>query len=63
MWWVPYLFGAKEETKRTYAAMYKGTRQVLPPRNENPRPNLLHILFHLLFLTTFSLSLLLRLQI
>src|SRR5580698_456213 len=39
MWWIPYFFGASEETRRMYAEMYKDTRQVLPARGDNPRPN------------------------
>lgn len=60
MWYVPYLFGATEEKKRLYTRMYAGTRQVLPPRGENPRPNLLHVLFHVLFVVNFILVLALR---
>jgi hypothetical protein len=62
MWWVPYLFGADEKTRRQYQAMYAGTVHVLPPRGDNPRPNLLHLCFHALFLTTLSLAILLRLH-
>src|ERR1700741_613364 len=46
MWYVPYFLGASEKTKRDYSRMYAGTRQVLRPRNDNPRPNLLHLCFH-----------------
>jgi hypothetical protein len=60
MWYVPYLLGTSEERKREYAEMYAGTRQVLPPRGDNPRPNLLHICFHALFVLTFLLALVLR---
>lgn len=56
MWWIPYFFGTNEKTKREYAEMYKGTRQVLPPRGDNPRPNLLHLYFHALFVTTLVLA-------
>lgn len=56
MWYMPYLFGAEEQTRREYAAMYARTWQVLPRRGENPRPNALHLLFHGLFLTTLALS-------
>jgi len=59
MWYVPYVLGTSEERKREYLAMYAGTRQVLPPRGDNPRPNLLHIFFHALFVVTFVLSLIL----
>lgn len=60
MWWVPYFFGAKEETRKLYAALYAGTKQVLPPRGENPRPNLLHLFFHALFVLNLTLALVLR---
>jgi hypothetical protein len=56
MWYVPYLFGASEKTKTKYSEMYRGTIQVLPPRGENPRPNLFHILLHVLFAATLVLS-------
>jgi len=60
MWYVPYFFGATDEQKRFYSQIYAGTRQVLPPRGENPRPNLLHLLFHILFVINFFLVLVLR---
>jgi hypothetical protein len=60
MWYVPYLFGTTEERARDYSRMYAGTRQILPPRGDNPRPNLLHVCFHLLFVINFFLVLLLR---
>jgi hypothetical protein len=56
MWYVPYLFGATGDTKQQYAQMYPGTIHVLPPRGDNPRPNLFHILLHLLFAATLMLS-------
>jgi len=60
MWYVPYLFGTTAERKREYSRMYAGTWQVLPPRGENPRPNLLHVCFHALFVINFFLALVLR---
>jgi hypothetical protein len=60
MWYVPYIFGGSEKQKLEYSRMYAGTRQVLPARGKNPRPNLLHVCFHGLFLITFSLALALR---
>jgi hypothetical protein len=60
MWYVPYLFGTTEERKRDYSGMYAGTRQILPPRGDNPRPNLLHVCFHVLFAINFFLVLFLR---
>jgi hypothetical protein len=56
MWYVPYLFGAGDQTRRDYLRMYEGTRQVLPPRGDNPRPNLLHICFHVLFVANLLLA-------
>ena len=41
-WWIPYFFGANEKKKQLYAAMYAGTRQVLPLRGDNPESNVLH---------------------
>jgi hypothetical protein len=60
MWYVPYLRGTTEERKREYAKMYAGTRQVLPPRGDNPRPNLLHVCFHVLFFANLLLAVILR---
>ncbi|HEX2711194.1 MAG TPA: hypothetical protein VHM88_03090, partial [Candidatus Acidoferrales bacterium] len=60
MWYVPYFLGTTEERKRDYSRMYAGTRQVLPPRGDNPRPNLLHVCFHALFIINFFLVLVLR---
>lgn len=60
MWYLPYFFGTTAERQREYAAMYAGTRQVLPPRGDNPRPNLLHLCFHVLFVITFLMALALR---
>jgi hypothetical protein len=60
MWYVPYFFGASEETRREYSQMYEGTRQVLPARGDNPRPNLFHMYLHVLFAATFILAVVLR---
>ena len=60
MWYVPYFFGTTAERKRDYAKMYARTRQVLPARGDNPRPNLLHLCFHVLFVITLVLALVLR---
>lgn len=60
MWYIPYLFGATEEKKREYSRMYAGTRHVLPPRGDNPRPNLLHLCFHALFVINLLLALAMR---
>lgn len=58
MWYIPYLWGTNEEKKREYSRMYAGTRQVLPARADNPRPNLLHVCFHILFVANLVLAVL-----
>ena len=55
-WWIPYFRGTDEKTKQLYSAMYAGTRQVLPAHGDNPRPNLLHLYFHALFLSNLVLA-------
>lgn len=60
MWYIPYFFGTDEERKREFQLMYTGTIQVFPARGDNPRPNLLHLCFHVLFVINMVLVLLLR---
>ncbi len=60
MWYIPYLFGASQKQKRKFSQMYAGTWQVLPPRGDNPRPNLLHLCFHVLFVINLFLALVVR---
>jgi hypothetical protein len=62
MWYVPYFFGTTPERKMDYARIYEGTRQVLPARRDNPRPNFLHVCFQVLFVINFVLVLVLRLR-
>jgi hypothetical protein len=62
MWYIPYFFGASENLKRDYARMYEGTRHILPPRGDNPRPNLLHLCFHGLFIATLAIAVAIRFQ-
>ena len=56
MWYLPYFLGASEAKKDMYQRLYAGTRQILPVRGNNPRPNLLHVLFHIVFVATLSLA-------
>jgi hypothetical protein len=56
MWYVPYLFGASDKTRGEFRRMYDGTRQILPARGDNPRPNLLHLCFHVLFAANLVLA-------
>jgi hypothetical protein len=60
MWYIPYIRGASEKQKDEYRKMYEGTRHILPPRGDNPRPNLFHIGIHVLFVLNFSLAVILR---
>jgi hypothetical protein len=62
MWWVPYLFGSSPARAEEYRKMYARTRHVLPVRKGDPGPNLVHLAFHGLFLTTLFLALALRLK-
>lgn len=62
MWYLPYFLGASEKKKDEYQRFYDGTRQLLPARGDNPRPNLLHILFHGVFVATFCLAVLLNIH-
>jgi hypothetical protein len=56
MWYLPYSLGASETKKDEYQRLYAGTRQILPPRGNNPRPNLLHVIFHVVFVATFAIA-------
>lgn len=58
MWYLPYFLGASAQKREDYRRFYAGTRQILPPRGDNPRPNLLHVIFHGVFVTTLSLAVL-----
>jgi len=63
MWYIPYWFGASEGTRNDYSRMYAGTRHILPARDDNPRPNLLHLCFHALFLINLGLAVALHARI
>jgi hypothetical protein len=62
MWWVPYFFGSSAKRAEEYRKMYAGTRHVLPIRKGDPGPNLVHLAFHGLFLSTLVLALIFRLK-
>ena len=62
MWYVPYFLGATEKMKSEYQRFYAGTRQILPARGDHPRPNLLHVIFHVVFAATLLLALILGLR-
>ena len=58
MWYLPYFLGAPEAKKDEYLKFYAGTHQILPARGNNPRPNLLHVIFHVVFVATLLLAVL-----
>jgi hypothetical protein len=62
MWYVPYFFGASAQQSQDYDRMYAGTHHILPPRGDNPRPNVTHIGFHALFVVSLILAVALRLH-
>jgi len=59
-WWIPYFRGTDEKTKELYSKMYAGTRQVLLPHGDNPRPNLMHLYLHAMGLISLVLAIVLR---
>jgi hypothetical protein len=63
MWWVPYFRGTNQKTRDLYSKMYAGTLHVLPPRGDNPRPNVFHLLLHASGLVSLILAVVLRLGI
>ncbi len=57
VWYRPYLFGTGEKQKLKYMNNYGRTHQILPAIGDNPRPNTLHIILHILFAINFLLML------
>jgi hypothetical protein len=49
-WYGPYLLGSTREREAAARHEYGRTVQILPARGAHIRPNLLHVLLHLLFL-------------
>jgi len=49
-WYQPYFFGASEQRERDAEREYGGTVQVLPRRGTHVRPNLMHVILHVLFI-------------
>lgn len=50
-WWIPYLFRPEPERAARYRLMFGATHSFLPERN-GIRPNTLHVILHILTLTT-----------
>ena len=63
MWYVPYFRGADKKKKLEYSQTYAETRHIFPAGGDNPRPNLLHLIFHLLFVINFGLALAIRFKV
>jgi hypothetical protein len=51
-WYRPYLFGSTPEREAAAAQEYGRTVQILPARGTRIRPNLMHVILHVLFLAT-----------
>ncbi len=58
VWYSPYLFGTSDKRKIIYQNKFGRTHNILPAINDNPRPNTLHVILHLLFFISFILMLL-----
>lgn len=54
-WWIPYFFGADQETIDRYDAMFGNTHAFLPEMN-HITPNTIHVFFHLVLLVTWILA-------
>jgi hypothetical protein len=50
-WWIPYLFHPEPERAARYEVMFGATHTFLPERN-GIRPNPLHVILHIVTLTT-----------
>jgi len=48
-WWLPYLFGWPAEQAKELHETHSSTHTFLPAINNNPIPNTLHVIFHLVF--------------
>ncbi|MBI3723376.1 hypothetical protein HY251_05400 [bacterium] len=55
-WYRPYFFGATAEEKRAWQEEYGHTHVLLPARGDNPRPNTMHLILHVLFLANGVLA-------
>ena len=50
-WWIPYLFHPEPERATRYQVMF-GATQAFPPQRNGIRPNTLHVILHIVTLTT-----------
>ncbi len=58
-WWIPYAFGTSSARVERYQSLFSRTHSFLPPRH-GIVPNTLHVILHVLTLTTVLLALLHR---
>lgn len=58
LWYKPYFFGTGDEQKLNFQTNFGRTHQILPAIKDNPRPNTLHFILHILFFINFLLMLL-----
>jgi len=49
-WWAPYLFGFPVEQTKELHKTHGSTHTFLPLIGNNPVPNTLHVIFHIIFL-------------
>jgi len=48
-WWLPYFFGWPTEQTKELRETHSSTHTFLPAIGNNPIPNTLHVIFHLIF--------------
>jgi hypothetical protein len=58
-WWIPYLFGWPKEHIKDLHKTHGTTHTFLPHIKNNPTPNTLHVIFHLIFVINMIASYLL----
>ncbi|WP_314589174.1 hypothetical protein [Paenibacillus terrigena] len=63
-WWLPYLTGVavykmsnNETWSQVYEKIFSQTITILPPIKNNPRPNLEHMILHILILSSATITL------
>lgn len=59
-WYQKYLFGATAAQQTQYDRIFRPTIQVLPDVQGRPRPNLEHVILHVILLITLALTWVIR---
>jgi hypothetical protein len=49
-WWLPYLFGWPQGQVEDLGQSYSSTHRFLPPIVNNPIPDTMHVIFHVIFI-------------